>query len=369
MNMHRSSAKASKAKSKAKLATARKSPQFLTIALELREIVYKHLLREAPSSLTDLLVSNRQLSAEVLPFQFKRHLTFDGQGELFDWLDHVDHQYLHHVVDVSFKLHDIDPETIVGALGKRLRQANLTNRKTPAAADQSDSPYNEACDAETKKLGDAMKLIPNLRKFTIATTDAGDPQPPQRMQSSFSKILAHRFRYLQTLISYEDAMPIEFLSNKPNLRRLRFPAISPSSNAEVAGICSNLPPVQLEIYRLPHHSPPSAPKRRIVSQVLRSISPLQSLMIFEEEPEEEPDEPDLIYETFVHAKNALARHKPSLRRFAFNSDVAGGNVEDHEEDWMVESRTALRRFLREASSHRVQIVGLDPDTWDDPDAP
>lgn len=352
-----------------KVAAPRQSPQFLTIALELREIVYKHLLRDAPSSLTDLLVSNRQLSTEVLPFQFRRHLTFNGQGELFDWLDDVDHQYLRLVADVSFKLYDIDPQTIVGALGKRLRQANVASKKGSHTAGQSDNPYNEACDAEMRKLSEAFKLLPNLRKLTIGTTDAGDPQPPQRMLSTFSKILAHRFRHLHTLISYEDALPLDFLSNKPNLRRLRFPAISPGSNADVAGILSTLPPIDLEIYRLPHHTPPAPLKRRILAQVLRSVSPLRSLMIYEDEPEEEPDEPDLIYEAFVHAKDALARHKPTLRRFAFNADVAGGDVEDFEEEWMVESRTALKRFLREAVSQRVHVVGLDPDTWDDRDAP
>jgi len=363
--MQRQSIKLSKGKGKAKASTPRPTSKFLTIALELREIIYDHLLKDAPSSLTDLLVVNRQLSTELLPFQFKRHITFDGQGELFDWLDSVDHQYLHHVVDVGFKLHDIDPEKIVGALGKRLRQANISSTKSSQTAGQRDNPYYEACDSEMRKIGEAFKLIPYLRKFTIATTDAGDPEPPQMMQSSFSKLLAHRFRFLHTLICYEDGLPADFISNKPNLRRLRFPAISTSSNADVARIFSNFPPIELEIYRFPHQTPPEPPKRRILSQVLRSLPPLQSLLIFEDEPES--DEPDLIYEAFVHCREAFTKHKASLRNFRHVAD-GDEDVESMEDEWMVDSRTALRDFVDEAEE-RINIVSLDPDDWDDEDAP
>ena len=365
--MHRPPVKHSKdkGKGKAKSAVARPSPQFLNIALELRETIYRHLLWDSPSSLTDLMVVNRQLSTEVLPFQFKRHLTFDGQGELFEWLGDIDHQHLHHVVDISFKLHDINPGKIVGALGKRLRQANLENAKKPQAAGSSDNPYHQACDAEMRKLGEAFKLLPNVRKLTIATTDAGDPEPPQRMLAIFSKLLAHRFRHLHTLISYEDSLPVDFVSNKPRLRRLRFPAVSSSSSAEVAGIFSNLCLTGLEIYRLPHHTPPETPKRRILAQVLRSLPPLRSLLLYEDEPESE--EPDLIYETFVHCRDAFAKHKASLREFKFTADTDEA-VDDMDEEWMAESRTAMRKFLRE-SSRRMNIFSLDPDSWDDSDAP
>ena len=315
--------------------------------------------------MTALLVVNRQLSAEVLPFQFKRHLIFDGQEELFEWLDDVDHQYLHYVVDISFKLHDIDSGKIVGALGKRLRQANIANTKSSQSTGQRDSPYHEACDVEMRKIGEAFNLIPNLQKLTIATTDAGDPQPPQRMLTAFSRLLSRRFRHLHTMISYEDALSVDFIANKPRLRRLRFPAISTSTNAEVAGIFSNLSLMQLEIYRLPHHTPLDSGKRRVLRQVLQSLNPIWSLLLYEVDPDS--DEPDLIYETFVHCRDAFARHKPSLRHFKFRADI-DEDEEDMDEQWMVDSRRALRKFLRE-ESRRMSILNLDPDQWDDNDAP
>lgn len=357
--MPRPSAKPSKPKTNGKArAAVRPAPRFLTIALELREVVYKHVLNDAPSSLTNLLIVNRQLSIEVLPFQFKRHLTFDGQAELFDWLDNVDHEYLHHVRDVNFKLHDIDPEKIVGALGIRLRQANIANARKPPVVDHSKgNPYHEACDLEMRKIGEAFRLIPNLREFTIATTDDGDPRPPLRMLSSFSKMLAHRFPHLHTLISDEDSMPVDYVANKPKLRRLQFPAISMSTNADVHQHFSNLRLTDLEVYRFAHHDP-SAPKRRILSQVFRSLPPLQSLLL----SDDSDHEPDLIYEVFVHCEDIFAKHKASLRRLTFPSDVFEDVDEDEDEEWMLDSRTALQTFLRDESKLK-RPRGLQSPDW------
>ena len=360
----RSSKNPSKGKAKANAATLRPTPKFLTIPLEVREVIYTHVLWDYPSSLTDLITVNRRLSAEVLPFQFKRHLTFYGQIGLFKWLDNVEHQYLHHVVNVSFQLHDIDPEKIVGALGKRLRQANIVNAKSSSTASPRGNPYHEACDAELRKLGEAFKLIPNVQKLTILTTYEGDPQPPQRMLSLFSKLLGHRFRHLHTLICYEDALEVEFLANKPDLRRLRIPAISPSSDATVAEIFSNLSLLELELYRIRGHTPVEAPKRRILSQIFRSLPPLRTLLLSDDDIE--ADDPDLIYETFVQYRDAFAKHKASLRELKFTANLnSGGYAED---DWMFESRKIMKKFIRD-SSHRMRAIYLDTDTWVDQDTP
>lgn len=356
--MPRASAKPTKPKTKDKVrAAVQSAPRFLTIALELREIVYEHVLRDSPSSLTDLLTVNRQLSTEVLPYHFKRHIEFDGQAELFDWLDNVDHDYLHHVVDISFRLHDIDPRKIVGALGKRLRQANIPSARDSPVMNQPDgNPYHEACDMELRKVAEAFKLIPNVKKLTITTTGEGDPEPPQRMLSTFSRMLAHRFPQLQTIIDYEDSLPVDFLANKPSLRKLRFPAISTSTNAEVHQHFSSLRLTDLEVWRLAHHDP-SAPKRRILSQVLRSLPPLQSLLL-RDDPD---DEPDIIYEAFVHCDEALTKHKASLRRLTFSSDV-GEDMDDDDEEWLTDSREALRTFLVDESTLR-RVPGSQSTSW------
>ena len=338
--MPRPPVKPSKTKGKAKENSLH---TFLNIPLELREIIYKHILLIEPDTLTDLLVVNRKLFREVLPFQFKRHLTFNGQDELFCWLDHVHHQYLHHVVDITFALHDINPEMIVGALGKRLRQANLSSSKGQQSTDPQGNPYHAACDMEIRKLAEAFKLIPNLRKLTIDPTAAGDPRPPQRMLSTFSRMLAHRFPYLHTIICYEDEMPVDYLANKPRLRRLRFPAISPNNNADVARIFSTLSLTDLEIFRLPHHANPQPPKRRIIAEVFRSLRPLTSLSLYEER---EAEGPDLAYEVFAYAHDALQSHRQSLKCLRFFIDT------DNDDDEMEEARDGFRQFLRE------EAVGL-----------
>ena len=350
--MPRPLSKPSKSNGKTKAVDQHSYLTFLTIPLELREIIYKYVLLIEPDSLTDLLVINRKLYREVLPFQFKRHLTFDGQAELFYWLDHVHHQYLHHVVDITFNLHDINPEMIVGALGNRLRQANLSSSKGSQTTDPQGNPYHTACDMEIKKLAEAFRLIPNLKKLTVATTTAGNPRPPQRMLSTFSRMLGHRFQYLHTLISYEDAMPVDYLANKPRLRRLRFPAISPNNNADVARVFSTLTLTDLEIFRLPQQANPTAPKRRIISEVFRSLRPLQTLSLYEER---EAEGPDLAYETFVYCHDALQRHQASLRKLRFFVDT------DNDDEEMEEARDGFRDFLREAGG--LQYLEVFDSDW------
>lgn len=163
--MPRPPAKPSKGKGRGKTTGAsirlQQSP-FLNLALELREIIYNHILATRPELLFQLLLVNRQLSTEVLPFLYKRPHTFDGQASLFTWLNVVDHSQLRHVVDIKFKLQDIDPAKIVGALSKRLREANISRNRGP---DVPDSPYSEACDLEVKRIG-ISPFFKKLKSFS-----------------------------------------------------------------------------------------------------------------------------------------------------------------------------------------------------------
>jgi len=69
----------------------------------------------------------------------------------------------------------------------------------------------------------------------------------------------------------------------------------------------------------------------------------------------------------VHCREAFTKHKASLRNFRHVAD-GDEDVESMEDEWMVDSRTALRDFVDEAEE-RINIVSLDPDDWDDEDAP
>ena len=107
--------------------------QFLTIPLEIREHIYNDLLRVRPASLFDLLLTNRQLAREGKPFLYRQPLTFDGQSELVDWLRNADRACLRHVVEIHFKLHDIDPakDSDKHHLQVRLRIAVIIHMKKP----------------------------------------------------------------------------------------------------------------------------------------------------------------------------------------------------------------------------------------------
>ncbi|KAL8804771.1 MAG: hypothetical protein Q9182_002363 [Xanthomendoza sp. 2 TL-2023] len=150
--------------------------RLLRLPAELREQVYSELLHSQPSSLSSLLTVNKQISGEVLPWILKRPLTFNGQQRLFSWLSHINPGYLRNVVEIRLKLHDIDPEKIMGALGERLRRA-----RDQSPDDDSRSPYLEACDLEVMKIMNALHRFQNLRSFTLLSNTSADPHPDPEM--------------------------------------------------------------------------------------------------------------------------------------------------------------------------------------------
>lgn len=168
-------------------------------------------------------------------------MVFDGQGEFVSWLRSIDRGCLRHVVDVQFKLHDIDPAKIVGALGKRLRQAS---------PDNDDNPYQEACELEIERLGKYFQHLPNVRSFTILPYENGDPRPPYDMLVSFADMLEDHFPNLRSLTNYEELLPITFLANYGKLQHLRFTGVSTSTRAEVFRTFRKLPELsELEVWR------------------------------------------------------------------------------------------------------------------------
>lgn len=286
------------------------SLRFLTLALELRENIYAHVVHNQSSSLVDLLLVNRQLSREVKPFLYKLPLTFDGQSQLFNWLSKVDHGHLRHVEEIRFKLHDIKPDEIVGALGKKLQNANITSASGSRGPDTPDNPYFEACRADLRRIGAAFRLLPNLKYLTILSASERDSQPHHRTQDAFSKLVGQCFPKLKFLTSEEDQLPIDFISGKPELRRLRFPATTSSDDEETEELFSALSLTEIEICRLPHHTASGAEEWDCVTPILERSASLRSLTLFERNGAETPN---LAAEVFVGSRNALKRHKESLR--------------------------------------------------------
>ena len=222
-------------------AASRAQLRFLTVPLEIREHIYTEILDSTPSSLFDLILTNRQIASEAKPFLYRQPMIFDGQGEFVSWLRSIDRGCLRHVVDVHFKLHDIDPAKIVGALGKRLRQGS---------PDNDDNPYQEACELEIERIGKLFQHLPNVKNFTILPYENGDPRPPYDMLVSFADMLEDHFPNLRSLTNYEELFPITFLASFGKLQHLRFTGVSTGTRTEVIKTFRRLPELtELEIWR------------------------------------------------------------------------------------------------------------------------
>ncbi|KAL8713094.1 MAG: hypothetical protein Q9225_006832 [Loekoesia sp. 1 TL-2023] len=155
------------------VSSADQAPSLPILPPELRERIYNELFHEQPSSLFNLLTVSRRISSEVRPWIFKLPVTFNGQQNLFRWLSRVDLGFLRYVTTVRFKLHDIDPDKIVGALGERLRRAKLQKKPQDFG-----NPYREACQLEISRVLAALKTFKSLRSLTILDSTSADPRPP-----------------------------------------------------------------------------------------------------------------------------------------------------------------------------------------------
>ena len=326
------------------------SPELLTIPLELREHIFAELLSDDPSSLFQLVLTNQQLMREARPFLFKQSLVFDGQFELYEWLHCVNRDFIRYVTDIQFKLYDIDPEKIVGALGMRLRQANLTAASSIEAP--MGNPYEQACDFEIERLGKAFSLFRNVRHFTILASTDADPRPPYRMLVAFSQLLSIRFPHLHSLTIQEEFLPLTFISNMHDLRYICFTGMSTTPPADVTALFSGLSCLDsLEINRLDTKPSPRQAElyhKIAISQqcdyvrLMRSIPGLESLAFYGEICEDEEDDEATPEQTneFLFALDGRGCPLDTLKIFA--------NVNTPDEGWV---RRRLASFATSSLVH------------------
>ena len=300
---------------------------FLDIPTELREQIYNAVLNATPLSLYSLVLTGRQISREARPYLFKQSLVFDGQSELHEWLKTVNHSYLHYVTNIQFKLHDIDPDEIVGALGKRLRRMGMSGPPEPHS-----DPYKQACDMELGRLQEAFRLLPKVTHFTILTITKADPQPPYRMLYNFCKMLSQSLPNLISLTNHEDSLPMSFVAPLQKLRRLSFPGVTAGPSKEITKAFGELPSLtELQVCR---PDPSSVERGRRapysvdgvrcdVPDIIRGISRLESFAFSElmsEDCQSGDDEQEMA-EAIMESIGALERHKSWLRSLTIITDV------------------------------------------------
>ncbi|KAL8727714.1 MAG: hypothetical protein Q9181_005606 [Wetmoreana brouardii] len=166
------------------VASTQRLPGFLRIPPEIREQIYSDLFHDQPSSLPALLTVHPRILGEIRPWIFKLPITFNGQQSLLEWLSDVGPGFLPHVGHIRFKLHDIDPEKIVGALGERLRRARIQD-----SAYYIGNPYEEACATELYHIKTSLQKLKNLRSLTIIESTSADPKPPPNMMKTFLALI------------------------------------------------------------------------------------------------------------------------------------------------------------------------------------
>ena len=269
--------------SRPKLKTHR---EFLSLPLEIRQHVYEIMSMTMPDSLPALIQSSRQIHREAQPFLYKQPLIFEGQGDFIEWLRSIDREFLRYVTIIRFKLHDIDPDKIVGALGERLRRARLTDNP----GDNMGNPYDEACDLVVGKLGEVFSHMENVKEFTILECDETDPHPSLRMLVSFADEVARRFPSLLTLDVQTDLIPVNFISKFTRLRSLYHPGFSISSPRDAKAVLQNLanltslcitsPSPELSFQQRPGYTGPVRVQCIDVS-VLQSLPSLTYLSIYD----------------------------------------------------------------------------------------
>lgn len=328
----------------------RQTANLLTLPLEIRDEIFTFLISEPSCVLLNLLLTNRQLGKEAKPFLYRRPLIFEGQCELLHWLAIVDHQYLKYVSDIRFKLFDINPEKIAGALGIRLREAraNRGNGDLHSKNDPLDNPYYEACFHDLKRLHKAFGMLGGVRKLTIATCKSSDPCPPSQMLDAFSKMLGQCFPNLTSLISEEPRFDVDFIANKPRLQLLRFPANTESCEDEITETFRRLPRLRLEICRL---SPPRGTQYEwhCISEILFCLPPLRGLVLFERL---DTKNPCLLEEVLQHSVEALKRHLRSLQTLSVMADRP---LADQPAAIMERN---LYRFLEASNLQHVEVIGF-----------
>ena len=331
--------------SEASASLSYRRPSLLTVPLELRQEIYSYFTYST-SHLVNLMCTSRRVAKEVKPFLYKRPPAFDGQYQLFDWLKVADSDYLPYVTELSFKLIDIDPETIVGALGKRLREARA-NRE-PLQPGVEDNPYYEACYHDLKRLQKAFSLLPAVRRLTIVEAKKGDPQPPPPMANNFSKLLGQCFPDVRTIICTQRDFPVNFIANKPKLRCLRFPANSQSSEEEIASLFKQLPDLRLEIARTEQAGVSDPYEWACSTEILPHVPPIHSLSLTEDFEETSSD---LLGEIFDDSIEAMKRHVRSIRKLTIMADPPT----DSQRAGL--TRRNLLRFLEVSQLRHVEVLG------------
>ena len=337
-------------------------PPFLKLPAEIRNQIYEAILQDAPWSLCQLLTVNRQVSMEAKPYIFRRQLIFTGQQKLFRWISKIDQQYLTNVVDLHFRLSDLDPSQIVGALGERLRVANISDMALVEG--RARNPFIEACDLELQRLFQILKLFKNLKSLTILTIRRSDPRPSDCMLKRFAK---HLDGILSSLAVSSLTIPSQVLQQVSfsaicHLQELRISGYPFNKPLEITSYAQQLPSlIKLEILQQDRNeaslsiSPPVVPapipNRKKVAKILNCLPKLQELKLCMYSGQLDPREfSETTSDNLEEAFHALEKTGKSLRVLRILSHVLPWSEDEYSK---LEAKMA--DFIEKSSLTHMEI--------------
>ena len=212
------------------MADADHTPPLLTLPLELREIIYKEVLSN-PLHSPHLLSVCKEIHSEARKFLYQRPLLFRGQAAMYHWLDQAPKEHLHHVIEITLELQDVDLKPLLDPV------ANFDS--------ESSTPRLSAWElheSELDTLNQALGRLENVKTLTLRAL-------PERQSFLYREFLANVLESLGSRYPNLSSLTLDgnfhhqslaFLSSLHKLESFSFDGFSSSSPVKTATILSSL---------------------------------------------------------------------------------------------------------------------------------
>ncbi|KAI9795618.1 MAG: hypothetical protein M1833_006939 [Piccolia ochrophora] len=323
----------------------------MDLPLEIREQIYGGLLSDRSHRNVQVLRTSQQIYAEAQPFLFKSPLTFQSQFDLYDWMENMERQQLHHVRCISLKLIDVICHDGLDALSIQATQKS------------SASSLTRIYEADISRLTATLKSLPNLQDLTVYKQMISEPDHIRSFHRSFYGSVSQQCTSLRNFCFYSDQVSLEFLGSLRNLRTLRFTGFSTSTPKGSLKILRKLTRLEgLELFGPPpalgfQHRPGfkgTKVVQSITPEVIQGMRPLRLFTICEVHDTKGAED-----ETFLNEKMLLAlrsAHRRTLDRLKISTDFMPSPA----------TVNAMVDLLSASTIHELELgwPGLDEEIFD-----
>jgi hypothetical protein len=212
------------------MAWSRNVTPFFSLPLELREQVYKEVLK-SPTQGPELLRTCQKINTEAQKILYQRPVRIPGQLYLYSWVASAPDEFLPQVTDMCLTIQDVD-------LRPLLDLNTATSRPTLTGRLRTWDMYA----VELHKLKTALGKLPNVNTITIQAL-------PGRQSYLYRDFVAEVLDSLYSVHPNLSNLSLEgdlhhqsliFIKKLARLRTFSFDGLSASSPTEMANILSSL---------------------------------------------------------------------------------------------------------------------------------